>query len=304
MKYDFIIKNGTVIDPGTGFVGKRDIYVKDGVVAKGDANAECPRIIDAEGCYVTPGLIDSHTHTYHGGNAMAGRPDIIFPPSCVTTALDAGSAGIGNMEGFYRDRLVWATTVKAAVGASLNGVQDPPHEEMQDPACATPEAMLPVFRKYGDFLIGIKLRVHAHVTGQWRLDAIKQARETARILRGEGFRCRRMIHMGPFAKDVELADVLELLDEGDVITHVYRPENGATILDANGKVQSCAKEARARGVIFESGCGRSHFSLKSARKAFADDFRPQIISTDQVHYTFFYRPSGWLLLKASIYLNL
>lgn len=304
MHYDLIIKNGTVINPATGFMGKRDLYVKGGVFAEGDPDAEAGRIIDAEGAYVTPGLIDSHTHTYEGGNVMAGRADIIFPPSCVTTAIDAGSAGTGNVGSFYRDRLACATTIKAAVGASRNGVQEPPYEEIQDPACVTPAAMLPVFRKYGDFLIGLKLRVHGCVTGKWRLEALRQSRETARVLRGEGYRCRRMIHMGPFAPDVELRDVLDLLDAGDVITHIYRPDNGATILGKDGRVQACAREARERGVVFETGCGRTHLCLESARKAFADGFLPQIISTDQVGYTFFRRPSGWLLLKVSTYLNL
>jgi len=38
-------------------------------------------------------------------------------------------------------------------------------------------------------------------------------------------------------------------------------------------------------------------------KAFAQGFWPQIISTDMVNYTFYYAPSGWLMLKMSIYLN-
>ena len=304
MQYDLIVKNGTVIDPGAGTATARDLYVKDGLFVKGEPGAASTRTINAAGCYVTPGLIDAHMHLYEGSSSMSGRADIICPQGCVTTAIDGGSAGIATMEGFYRNRMAWATTVKAAVGANVSGVQNPPHEEMQDPVFVTPEAMRPMFRKYGDFLVGIKIRVHEHVTGQWGLEAIKQSRETARILREEGFRCRRMVHMGPFAKGITLKDVLDLLDAGDVITHIYRPDNGATILNEKGTVQECAKEARARGVVFDTSCGRSHLSFESARKAFADGFMPQIISTDLVNYTFFWPPSGWLPLKMSLYLNL
>ncbi len=304
MQYDLIVKGGTVIDPARGTAEVRDLYVRDGLFAEGVPDAGSARAINAAGCYVTPGLIDAHMHLNEGASSMSGRADIICPPGCVTTAIDAGSAGIATLEGFYRNRAAWATTVKAAVGANACGVQNPPHEEMQDPVFVTPEAMRPLFRKYGDFLIGIKIRVHGQVTGQWGLEAVRQSRETARILREEGFRCRRMVHMGPFAKGITLQDVLDLLDAGDVITHIYRPENGATILDGQGAVQECAKEARVRGVVFDTSCGRSHLSFESARKAFADGFPPQIISTDLVNYTFFWPPSGWLALKMSIYLNL
>lgn len=304
MHYDLIVKNGTVIDPATGKTENRDLYVKDGLFAARMGETTGARVLDAAGCYVTPGLIDAHCHMYDGGSAIGGRADIVCPPSCVTTAIDAGSAGTGNLDAFYRSSTAWATTVKAAVSASLTGVQDPPYEEIQAPLFVTPEAMLPLFRKHGDFLVGIKVRVHGHATAQWGLAAIEQSRETARILRQEGFRCRRMVHLGPFAKDVTLAAVLDLLDEGDVITHIYRPDNGATILNEQGTVQTCAKEARARGVIFDTSCGRSHLSLASLRKAFADGFQPQIISTDLVKKTAFWSPSGWLMLKMSIYLNM
>ncbi len=62
--YDLIIRNGFIID-GTGeemFLG--DIAVKQGKIAKiGNINTECLRIIDAKGLTVTPGWIDSHSHS-------------------------------------------------------------------------------------------------------------------------------------------------------------------------------------------------------------------------------------------------
>ena len=112
-----------------------------------------------------------------------------------------------------------------------------------------------------------------------------------------------MVHFGPLADGVRLEDVLSILEPGDVMTHIYRPANGTTIFDEDGKVAECVRQARARGVILESGCARSHLSFESVRKAFADNFPPDIISTDMVGYTFYWKPSGWLMLKMSIYLN-
>jgi N-acyl-D-amino-acid deacylase len=61
---DILIQNGTVVD-GTGAPAfAADVRIKDGMIAevgKGLApNGE--RIVDATGCYVSPGFIESHTH--------------------------------------------------------------------------------------------------------------------------------------------------------------------------------------------------------------------------------------------------
>lgn len=62
--YDFIIKNGTVLD-GTGSDGFiADVAVKDGKIACiGQNLGDAKRIIDATGLMVTPGFIDSHSHS-------------------------------------------------------------------------------------------------------------------------------------------------------------------------------------------------------------------------------------------------
>lgn len=59
-----LIKNGRVLDPANDRDEIMDIYVEDGIiqsVAK-DIEAAADEIIDATGCYVTPGLIDLHVH--------------------------------------------------------------------------------------------------------------------------------------------------------------------------------------------------------------------------------------------------
>ncbi|MBQ4401100.1 MAG: hypothetical protein IJQ24_03305 [Synergistaceae bacterium] len=52
MKFDYIIKNGRVIDPSHNLDTVQDIYIRNSRVVSlpsGDI-AECEHIIDAEGC--------------------------------------------------------------------------------------------------------------------------------------------------------------------------------------------------------------------------------------------------------------
>lgn len=66
MTYDIIIKNGTLFD-GTGAAGEqRNIGIRDGQVASIstqplDENG-CAQVVDAAGCWVTPGFIEPHSH--------------------------------------------------------------------------------------------------------------------------------------------------------------------------------------------------------------------------------------------------
>ncbi len=301
--YDMIIRGGTVIDPAEGTAEKRDIYIKDGKFAA-PGNEDAGWEIGAEGCYVTPGLIDAHVHVNESCSMLGTKADILCPPSCVTTAIDPGSAGIYNFKGFYQNDIVpsW-TTIKAAVSPTKYGVETGAHEEIPDPCYGTLEVLRPLFEQYKDTLVGIKQRVNYEVTGEYGLASLEQSVKTAKQLREEGYRCHVMVHFGPLAEGIQVEDVVGMLEPGDLMTHIYRPANGTTIFDQNGKVLDCMRRARERGVLFESGCARGHLSFDSVRKGFADGFQPDILSTDVVNYTAFKKPSGWLMVKMALYLN-
>jgi dihydroorotase len=58
---DKIIKGGTVIDPATNEVSKRDVYIRNGVIIEKPEN-HTTNIVDATGKWVVPGLTDMHVH--------------------------------------------------------------------------------------------------------------------------------------------------------------------------------------------------------------------------------------------------
>ena len=62
---NLLIKNGRIIDPSQDLDAPLDLLVSNGKVKRVGqglkAPADCP-VIDAAGCYVTPGLVDMHVH--------------------------------------------------------------------------------------------------------------------------------------------------------------------------------------------------------------------------------------------------
>jgi len=116
MKWDTVIRGGTVVDGrgGAPFVG--DVAIVDGrIAAVGVLEGQGREEIDAGGALVTPGWVDLHTH-YDG--QVSWDPDLM-PSSVhgVTTAV-MGSCGVGfaPVRPTDRDRLI----------ALMEGVEDIP----------------------------------------------------------------------------------------------------------------------------------------------------------------------------------
>jgi dihydroorotase len=64
-----LIQNGTILDPSQKLERKADLLIRDGKIAAIGSNlGKADRIIDAAGCFVTPGLIDIHVHLREPGD--------------------------------------------------------------------------------------------------------------------------------------------------------------------------------------------------------------------------------------------
>ncbi len=89
---DILIKNGTVVD-GTGAPAfAADVRVKDGTIVEVGAGLETrgERVVDATGCHVSPGFIESHTH-YDA--SMWWQPDLDPLPGYGATTMILGNCG-------------------------------------------------------------------------------------------------------------------------------------------------------------------------------------------------------------------
>ena len=66
-QYDVLLKGGHVIDPKNDVDAVRDVAVRGDRIAAIEASIparQAKKVIDVSGLYVTPGLVDIHTHFY------------------------------------------------------------------------------------------------------------------------------------------------------------------------------------------------------------------------------------------------
>ena len=103
-RYEVLIKNGEVHDPSRGFRQQADVGIADGKIAAIETGISPDRavdVIDAKGLYVTPGLVDLHTHI-HTGMGIGIEADPLAARSGTTTMVDAGTFGFNQIRGFRR----------------------------------------------------------------------------------------------------------------------------------------------------------------------------------------------------------
>lgn len=93
MKYDLMIKGGTIADGSGSASFVADVGIKDGLIAAvGELDGEATKTIDAKGYLVTPGFVDIHTH-FDGQVTW----DSDLAPSCYhgVTTIVMGNCGVG-----------------------------------------------------------------------------------------------------------------------------------------------------------------------------------------------------------------
>ncbi len=272
---DLLIAGGTVIDPASGVHERRDVAVRDGLIAAPEAgvgSGECT-VVDARGLLVVPGLVDLHTHLFWGVSHYGVDPDTACLAKGVTTAVDAGSAGAQTFAGFRRYVIdVVSTRVLAFENISVLGMITARVGELENLRYAAPDEAVAVAHAHRDVIVGIKARLGYQMVGERGLPALRLAREAA-----DALDCPLMVHIIDLPEP--LPELLALLRRGDVVTHCFHGERNG-ILDRQGRVLPAVREAAARDVLFDVGHGVGSFSFDVGRRALADGLLPDTISSD------------------------
>ena len=278
MRYDLLLKQGLVIDPGNNRHEVMDIAVHRGRVAAVQADIpaeEALEVLDVRGLIVTPGLIDAHLHVYTNSCDMGVHTDKYCVSSGVTTACDAGSTGALNFPGL-RELLTRAirTRFHVFLNFSLIGITGVEVSgELADRRFADSEACIRTIAGNRDLIKGIKLRVGPGLTWDPH-EALQLARQTA-----DAAQVPLMVHVTN--SPIPLSEVLGYLQRGDVLTHPFHGFTNGILNPDRTAILKPIWEAQERGVLFDSAHGRmGHFNFDVVRKAIGLGFMPDLITTD------------------------
>ena len=273
-----VIRGGRVFDPGTSRFAQLDLVLSEGKVVRMAPAVEVPRgaqVVEAAGLLVTPGLVDAHVHAFRWGHLISLDVDPLSSRTGVTTFVDGGSSGSLNFmafRSFVIDRVrsaLYALLNVSAIGQVVDGLQGVDAWENDDLRFLHLGSAVEVVEKHRDVIVGIKVRIH---TGLSSLAPMAAGRELADAV---GLPLVVHVSKAPPA----FRDLLPYLRAGDVVTHMYHPGPGC-LLDRAGRIAPEYREARARGVLFDTGTARFHTSIPVARAAIEQGFLPDTISTD------------------------
>lgn len=276
---DLLIKGGHVIDPKNNINSKMDVAIVAGKIFKVDTNipaGDAKKIIDATGLYVSPGLINMHTHVYAGSNVgfadgtSSQLPDAFAPRSGITTVVDAGTSGWRNFPDF-KTKIIDASATRvlaflniAASGYSVDKAQEN-IEEMDVKMTAE------TVRKNPEILVGV--RIGRFEGKDWT--PFERASEAARLTNTPLFvEC----HLPEYS----LEDQLKHMRSGDILTHAFENvSERMTVVDEKGKVRPFVMAAQKRGVLFDVGHGGGGFWFNQGIPAFKQGLLPNSFGTDE-----------------------
>jgi dihydroorotase len=283
-KIDILLKGGHVIDPKNKIDGIMDVAITNGKiqqVAPSIPETNATKVVDVKGLYVTPGLIDMHSHAFHGtdtdsylANGLTGLPPDGFTfRSGITTIVDAGSSGWRNFRQFKKQTIDKAQT-RVLAFLNIVGTGMYSRYEEQDTTDMNPEMAANMIKKlFPEIIVGIKA---AHYWGGFtQVDRAVEAGKLANV--------PVMVDFGEHDPPNSIKDLFFIhLRPGDIFTHTYSygPKNRETVVDEEGKVKPFVLEAQKRGIIFDVGHGGGAFSWRQAIPAMQQGFLPNVISTD------------------------
>lgn len=275
-----LIKGGHVIDPKNGIDAIMDIAILDGKIAQVAKNlkaADSAKVIDATGMYVTPGLIDIHTHAFVGTKAgmfgdgvLSLSPDDFTFRSGITTVVDVGSSGWRTFPVFKQQVIDQSLTrILAFVNIAGSGMSGFPTEQDMNDMDARLTSLL--IEKYPEIIVGIKI---GHYGGSdWApFDRSLEAGRIANV----------PIIVEAHLPKLPLEEMLKRMRSGDIFTQAFKrgTSERLSVVDDQGKVWPFVLEAQKKGVLFDVGHGGGSFHFSTAIPAFSQGLMPNSFGTD------------------------
>ncbi|KIH96458.1 amidohydrolase [Streptomonospora alba] len=273
--WDLLLRGGRVLDPASGLDALADVAVRAGRVAEVrphgpdgtglDPEGAATDVVDAGGRLITPGLVDMHTHIWHGATYWGMDPDPTAWRTGVTTWVDAGSAGAYSMDGLRRFAAEPARVrVHALINVSAVGLvaETGEHHALDN---LDIDAAAAVAARHGDFVRGVKARIDARTVGAHGLEPLRRASELARRLERP-----LMVHVGYGPPTI--ADIAPLLTEGDILTHCA--SGCPSDLVADGRLTDAARRALDAGAVFDLGHGSGALAFDVLETELAAGVRP------------------------------
>lgn len=293
--YSIVIKGGHVIDPKNNINELMDVAIEparpasDGqpareariaLLAKNIDTALAAQVVHARGMYVTPGLIDIHTHVFYGpsrtnylsNGSIAVIPDGHTFKAGVTTVVDAGGAGWRSFDTFKKNIIdLSETRVLSMLNIIGEGMRGGAYEQDLNDMDAGKAAASAIENK--EYVVGFKL---AHFkNADWTpVERIVKAGNIANM--------PVMIDFGSGNQSLEEL-LFKYLRPGDIYTHTFieAPNSKDPIVDfETHQLRPFVKAAQKRGIIFDVGFGSGSFNFKQAIPAIKSGFYPNTMGTD------------------------
>lgn len=296
--YDTIIHGGDVVDPGSGISGRMDVGIREGRVVAVEpdlSTAAAANRIDASGQFVTPGLVDLHTHIYWGATYWGIEPDPVAARTGVTTWLDVGSAGAYSFPGFRR-WVAESTKVKSFALLNLSSIGLIAQSwELSNLDYCDVDLAQSIVELNRDVILGIKARIDRSTTRGTGIEPLRRARQLA-----DRVALPLMVHigLGPPA----LLEIAEYLRPGDILTHCFTGHDNR-IIDENRAMLPYMRDLHARGLVLDIGHGTGSFSFDTAEAMLDQGTPPDVISTD-IHQMAIQGPMFDMPVTLSKFLNL
>jgi len=273
--FDTLITGGEVIDPATETYGRFDVGIRDGriaAVAPDLAGSSATRTIDASGRYVTPGLVDLHTHVYWGATYWGIEADPVAARTGVTTWIDVGSAGSYSFPGF-REYIVNRNKARVYSLLNLSSIGLIAQTwELANPDYWDVDLAAEVVERNRDVVLGIKVRIDRNTCRGVGIEPMKRARELA-----DRVGLPLMTHIGSAPPTIE--ELIPHLRPGDILTHCFTWQDMG-ITGADGKVRPEIVQLQRDGLILDIGHGTGSFGFDVAEAMMAQGVLPDCISTD------------------------